>query len=112
MTQNVAFCRRTPTPGYIAMTDLPEIAHDAARQRFHLALDGHEAELTYQLRNGVMVIDHTGVPAAIGGRGLAGLLVRSAFEHARSQGWRVRPACSYAEAWASRHPEYADLLVD
>lgn len=94
------------------MTDLPAISHDAARQRFHVQLDGHEAELTYQLRNGVMVIDHTGVPAAIGGRGVAGQLVRTAFEYARAQGWRVRPACSYAGVWAARHPDYADLLAD
>ncbi|KAF1691228.1 GNAT family N-acetyltransferase [Pseudoxanthomonas koreensis] len=94
------------------MTDLPAIAHDPAHPRFFLQLDGHEAELEYHLQDGVMVIDHTGVPAEIGGRGLAGHLVRHAFEHARGQGWRVLPACSYAEVWAARHPDYADLLVD
>ena len=94
------------------MTDLPAVLHDAARQRFHLQVEGHEAELTYQLRDGVMVIDHTGVPGAIGGRGVAGHLVRTAFEHARTQGWRVLPACSYAEVWAARHLDYADLLAD
>jgi predicted GNAT family acetyltransferase len=93
------------------MTELP-ILHDAARQRFHVQLDGSEAELTYQLRDGIMVVDHTGVPAAIGGRGVAGQLVRSAFEYARAQGWRVRPECSYAGTWAARHRDYADLLVD
>lgn len=94
------------------MTDLPAAIHDAARQRFHLEVDGHEAELTYRLGAGIMVIDHTGVPAAIGGRGVAGHLVQTAFETARAQGWRVVPACSYAEAWAARHPDYSDLLAD
>lgn len=94
------------------MTELPTVVHDPARQRFHLQVEGHEAELTYQLRDGIMVINHTGVPGAIGGRGVAGQLVRAAFEHARAQGWRVLPACSYAEAWAARHPAYADLLAD
>ena len=94
------------------MTDLPAAHHDAARQRFHLPLDGHEAELVYQLRGNIMVIEHTGVPDTIGGRGVAGHLVRSAFEHARAQGWQVQPACSYATAWIARHPDYADLLAD
>lgn len=101
------------------MTESPSpIHHDPARQRFHFLSDGHEAELTYHLRDAgpgggsqVMVIDHTGVPAAIGGRGIAGRLVQAAFEHARGAGWRVLPACSYAEVWITRHPEYTDLLA-
>lgn len=93
------------------MTNQPVIQHDAGRQRFHLRLDGHEAELTYHFHDGALVIDHTGVPGAIGGRGLAGRLVQAAFDHARAQGWRVVPACSYARVWVARHPQYADLVA-
>ncbi|MCE7901584.1 MAG: N-acetyltransferase, partial [Gammaproteobacteria bacterium PRO9] len=32
-------------------------------------------------------------------------------EFARSQGWKVRPVCSYAVAWMNRHPEYAGLRI-
>ena len=64
----------------------------------------------YHLEGKGMVITHTGVPDAIGGRGIAGELVRAAFEYAKSQGWHVRPACSYAAAWVERHPEYNQLL--
>lgn len=87
-----------------------DLHHDPAAHRFSVRLDGHEAELLYSLRNGRMVIDHTGVPEAIGGRGVAALLVRAALDHARSQGWRVVPACSYSAAYVQRHPEYADLV--
>jgi predicted GNAT family acetyltransferase len=100
------------------MAELPPIHHDAGLRRFCLVLEGIEAELTYHLLDShvagsatVMVIDHTGVPEAIGGRGLAGQLVKAAFEHARAAGWRVLPACSYAQAWVERHPEYRDVLV-
>lgn len=86
------------------------IQHDPAAQRFHIRVDGQEAELTYRLRNGGMVIDHTGVPEAIGGRGIAAGLVKAALEYARAAGWKVVPACSYAAAYVARHPEYADLL--
>ena len=97
------------------------IRHQPERSRFHLQVDGHEAELGYHLRDGqpgagsggqvVMVIDHTGVPAAIGGRGIAARLVQAAFDHARDAGWQVLPACSYAEVWITRHPQYSDLLA-
>lgn len=86
------------------------IHHDAARLRFSTVLDGHEAELVYRLRGGALVIDHTGVPAAIGGRGVAGDLVKAALDYARAQGLRVVPACSYSAAYVQRHPEYADLV--
>jgi predicted GNAT family acetyltransferase len=40
---------------------------------------------------------------------LAGALVHAAMDTARAEGWKVVPACSYASAWAQRHPEYDDL---
>ncbi|NNC24565.1 N-acetyltransferase, partial [Salinisphaera sp. USBA-960] len=70
-----------------------------------------EAELDYQLRGDQLVITHTGVPEAIGGRGIASDLVRAAFEYARGAGLKVWPACSYAAVWAERHPEYSQLLA-
>lgn len=92
--------------------DLPafDLHHDPAARRFTTRLDGHEAELVYALHGGRMVIEHTGVPGAIGGRGVAAALVKAALDHARAQGWRVVPACSYAAAYVQRHPGYADLL--
>jgi predicted GNAT family acetyltransferase len=87
-----------------------QISHDAAAHRFTTQADGHEAELVYRLREQSMVIEHTGVPEAIGGRGIAGDLVRTALEYARAQGLRVVPACSYSAEFVKRHPEYADLV--
>lgn len=88
----------------------PDVHHDPAARRLHTRVEGHEAELRYSLRDGRMVIDHTGVPDAIGGRGIAGILVKAALDLARARGWRVVPACSYSAAYVQRHPEYADLI--
>ncbi|MDH7452447.1 GNAT family N-acetyltransferase [Luteimonas composti] len=78
-------------------------------QGFHIDLDGHRAVLDYTLGDGRMRITHTGVPTELRGRGIAGQLVRAAFDHARAQGLRVVPQCEYAAAWLERHPGYADL---
>ena len=88
----------------------PDVYHDPDARRLHTRVEGHEAELRYSLRDGRMVIDHTGVPDAIGGRGIAGILVKAALDLARARGWRVVPACSYSAAYVQRHPEYADLI--
>ncbi len=87
------------------------IQHDPAASRFSTSVDGHEAELIYRLRGDRMVIEHTGVPDAIGGRGIAAQLVKAALDHARAAGWKVVPACSYSAVYVERHPEYADLLA-
>ncbi len=87
-----------------------QIDHDPVSGRFSTELDGHEAELVYRQQDGRMVIDHTGVPEAIGGRGVAAALVRAALDYARSEGLRVVPQCSYSAAYIQRHPEYADMV--
>lgn len=86
------------------------VQHDAPSTRFTLDVEDQQARLDYQLRDGWMTITHTGVPKPLEGRGLASQLTRAAFEHAKAQGWKVRPQCSYAAAWAQRHPEYSQLL--
>lgn len=87
------------------------VQHHRARHRFEIVEDGHACVLDYRLDDGVMTITHTGVPDAVGGRGIAAELVAAAFDAARREGWKVRPACTYAAAWAERHPAQADLLA-
>lgn len=94
----------------------PEMAQDYtiirndAESRFETAVDGVLCVLEYRLRGGVLLIDHTGVPAAVGGRGIAAALTRFALDAARREGWRVVPNCAYSVAWLAKHPEYRDLV--
>jgi predicted GNAT family acetyltransferase len=86
------------------------IRHDRLARRFETRVDDEPCLLEYALADGVMTITHTGVPAAVGGRGIAAALVQEALETARAEGWKVVPACSYAAVWMQRHPAYHDLL--
>lgn len=86
-----------------------DIQHDRVGQRFHTDVEGFSCVLDYSLDAGVMTITHTGVPGEVGGRGIASALVQAAIDAARSEGWKVVPACSYAATWMQRHPACADL---
>ncbi|HEV8694055.1 MAG TPA: GNAT family N-acetyltransferase [Lysobacter sp.] len=88
-----------------------EIHHDPAAHRFTTVVEGAEAEVTYYYDGEVLVINHTGVPRPLEGRGIASELVRAVFEFARGIGMKVRPACSYSAAWVQKHKQYADLLA-
>ncbi|MDZ7813697.1 MAG: GNAT family N-acetyltransferase [Ideonella sp.] len=87
------------------------VTHNAAAQRFELTVDGLLCEATYRLNDGVMWMNHTGVPPVLEGRGLASQLVAAAVDHARQHGLKIKPVCSYVAVWMRRHPEAADLLA-
>jgi predicted GNAT family acetyltransferase len=87
------------------------VEHDPQGCRFHTEVDGHRAEVDYRLADGIMTITHTGVPEAIGGRGIAASLTRAALDTARARGWRVEAHCAYAKDYLQRHKEYADLVA-
>ena len=87
------------------------VTHNAARQRFEATVDDQLCVADYQLRGNVMWMTHTGVPTAVGGRGIAAELVRVALEWAGQKDYRVEPSCSYVEVYMRRHPETQKLLA-
>ena len=58
---------------------------------------------------GVRVATHTVVPRAIGGRGIAGLLVERLIADAREHGFRIVPQCSYVARKFADNPDWAEL---
>ncbi len=87
------------------------VIHDAARQRFEAIVEGQRCVADYQLRGKVMWMNHTGVPDAVAGRGIAAALVRAALDWAAAQGYTVEPSCSYVAAYMRRHPDTLRLLA-
>src|SRR3954465_2377852 len=68
------------------------VTHNEARKRFETTVEGHLCVADYQLRDNVMWMTHTGVPSAVGGRGIAAELVRVALRWAEEKGYRVEPS--------------------
>ena len=85
----------------------PEVTDDRDGQRFVLRIEGHEAELTYQLDGDRLVLVHTGVPDELEGRGLGGTLVRAAVERAAAEQLTLGPRCPFARSWLEKHPDEA-----
>lgn len=92
-----------------------QIRHDPQSSRFS-AIDGDPpapiGELEYRIDNEQMVILHTGVRPEFEGKGIASQLVQTAVEWAAGQHLRVRPVCSYARLWMSRHPDAVQMRAD
>ena len=89
-----------------------DIHHNPAVPRFEARVEGQLCVAQYRIFGRVLMATHTGVPGPLRGRGIAAELVRALLDHARAKGLKVRPDCSYVEAYMRRHPETRDLLID
>ena len=86
------------------------VSHNHAGHCFEAMVDGHRCVVDYILRDDVLTVTHTGVPDAVGGRGIAAELTKFVLDAATQAGWKLIPACSYTAAYVKRHPEYGKLL--
>lgn len=81
-----------------------------SRRRFEVSVDGHLAELTYERRDGRLVLVHTGVPAEVDGKGVGSALVRAAVEAAAAEDLTVVPRCPFARRYLETHPDLAAMV--
>jgi uncharacterized protein len=92
------------------LTDMM-VRHNSQENRFEMEVDGRLSVADYQLRGTEMIMTHTFVPPELRGRGIAEKLVRAALEYARTERLKVVPACSYVDAFITRHREFSPLLM-
>ena len=89
------------------MNEADRVIDNQDEPRFEVTLDGTLAELVYRRRADRLVLVHTEVPKALGGRGIGGLLVRAAVDRAAREGLTIVPLCPFARSWLEQHPEVA-----
>ena len=87
-----------------------QVVDNEPASRFEVRADGEVAELIYRRVGKRLVLVHTGVPDALGGRGIGGQLVQAAVDEAAASGMTIVPLCPYARAWLERHPDQAGLV--
>ena len=78
----------------------------------HVAGEDATGTLEWEAQSGdpsVRIATHTIVPKAIGGRGIAALLVERLIADAREQNFRIIPQCWYVAKKFDANPDWADL---
>ncbi|MEX3314191.1 GNAT family N-acetyltransferase [Sulfitobacter sp. PS-8MA] len=82
-----------------------------SKGRYFTVVEGHEAEMTYsRMGESTIIIDHTGVPDALRGKGVGQALVKRGVEDARAEGRKIVPLCPFAKAQIERHADWQDVL--
>jgi predicted GNAT family acetyltransferase len=80
------------------------------KSRFELPVENDVAVAYYQLDGDRITLTHTEVPQHLSGQGIGSRLAGGVFEAIRARGRRAVAKCPFMAAYASRHPEYAQLL--
>ena len=87
------------------------VVHNIPTKRFEITIGSNTAYSKYLLAGGNIIIEHTEVPEALEGLGLASRMVITALDYARQQNLKVLPICPFAKSFIGRHREYQDLLA-
>jgi predicted GNAT family acetyltransferase len=87
-----------------------EVRHNAPAGRFEATVGGQLCVAEYHVVGDVMRVHHTEVPPSLGNRGIAGRLVRAAFDYADAHALKVEPWCGYVRGYMKRHPDTLRFL--
>lgn len=88
-----------------------EIIDNKEAKRFEIHVDGAVAFEDYDYfttdkgEKGI-AYTHTEVPKELGGRGIAGYLVKHILDWAEDNNLKVKPICPYVKSYIDKHPEY------
>ena len=89
-----------------------EITDNAGKNRYEIRVDGDLAGFVeYEREEGSVVLVHTEVDPAFGGKGIGGALARGALDDIRDKGGKAVPVCPFIKKWIQKHPDYQDLVA-
>lgn len=74
--------------------------------------DDLSAELNLsKVKDGVYNAHHTGVPKAMGGKGVGTALVKAMSEDAHENNYKIIPGCPFVAVWFKRKPAWAEMAA-
>jgi predicted GNAT family acetyltransferase len=95
------------------MSDFRDVT---AEQRYEQGFTDPDGQMRrvwadYALQGDRRAILHVEAEDELRGTGAAGRFMQSLADHARAEGQKLSPRCSYAVAWFKRHHDYEDVLA-
>ncbi|MDP2686641.1 MAG: GNAT family N-acetyltransferase [Aequorivita sp.] len=89
-----------------------QVIDNKEKNRFEAIVDGHQAIIEYSVLPGVLSLNHTEVPEALGGRGVASEMAESVLLAIELRGLKVKPVCPFIKKYIYKHPEWKSILAN
>lgn len=95
------------------MSDFRDVTAEQRYEQGFADADGQMRRVwaDYAVQGDRRAILHVEAEDELRGSGAAGRFMQSLADHARAEGHRLSPRCSYAVAWFKRHRDYEDVLA-
>jgi hypothetical protein len=86
------------------------VVENTRLHRFELPLPDGMAAAYYREDGNRLVLTHTEVPSEYNGQGVGTFLATQVFEQIRASGRKAVVKCPFMAHFASKHPEYRDIV--
>lgn len=95
------------------MTEFKDVPNQQRFEQGFADADGHDRIVwaDYGASGDTRAILHVEAEDELRGSGAAGKFMQSLADHARAEGIKLMPRCSYAVAWFKRHKDAGDVLA-
>jgi hypothetical protein len=109
--ENTIEVAKEPSKTYVHSGTMTGIKIEHKPGEFFVVISGKRAVLDYTIDGKKMDLFHTFTDPDIRGQGLAEKLAQAAFEHAKKNGLRIIPTCSYVKDYfLKKHPEWDSIV--
>jgi predicted GNAT family acetyltransferase len=88
---------------------MSEFRDNAMASRFELVEAAGTVRADYRRAGALLAVTHVATPPEMRGHGAAARLMDAIVAKARAEGFKIRPACSYAAHYFEAHPEAHDV---
>ncbi len=95
------------------MSDFRDVTAEQRYEQGFTDADGQMRRVwaDYAVQGDHRAILHVEAEDELRGSGAAGQFMQSLADHARAEGRKLNPRCSYAVVWFKRHKDYEDVLA-
>ncbi|QQX76944.1 MULTISPECIES: GNAT family N-acetyltransferase [Aequorivita] len=80
--------------------------------RFETDIDGHKAVIAYSVQPGILSLNHTEVPDALSGQGVASEMTEKVLLQIELRGLKVVPVCPFIKKYIDKHPEWKSIIAE
>ncbi|CAM3450826.1 GNAT family N-acetyltransferase [Aequorivita lipolytica] len=81
------------------------------KNRFEAEVDGNTAIVEYSVKPGILSINHTEVPKALEGQGVASEMTEKVLLQIEQRGLKVVPVCPFTKKYIEKHSEWKSIVA-